>query len=189
MENKTKNLEILQKLAKLGKILSKIAFIFSVIGICGSLVGVLDVIYGSGGVLKLGGVTAYSALAQFNAYNVKSIEAVLTAWMIVCAGEAVVAKFAELYFRGVLTAETPFTRTGARQLNRLGIITIVIPIVSVTLAEIVQEVMTGFMNTAADNRINLDFNNEASVVMGVMFIVGSVICAYGAELLQGEETV
>lgn len=137
MENKTKNLEILQKLAKLGKILSKIAFIFSVIGICGCLVGLLDVIYGSGGVLKIGGVTVYSALVQFNAYNVKSIEAVLTAWLIVCAGEAVVAKFAELYFRGVLTAETPFTRTGAKQLNRLGIITIVIPIVSVTLAEIV----------------------------------------------------
>ncbi len=46
------------------------------------------------GVLKLGGVTVYSVLAQFNAYNVKSIEAVLAAWMIVCAGKAVVAKFA-----------------------------------------------------------------------------------------------
>lgn len=46
------------------------------------------------GVFKLGGVTVYSVLAQFNAYNVKSIEAVLAAWMIVCAGEAVVAKFA-----------------------------------------------------------------------------------------------
>ncbi|MCI5857426.1 MAG: hypothetical protein MR016_08705 [Agathobacter sp.] len=184
MENKTKNLEILQKFAKLGKILSKIAFIFSIIGICGCLVGLLDVIYGSGDILKLGGVTVYSALAQFNAYNVKSIEAVLMAWLIVCAGEAVVAKFAELYFRGVLTAKTPFTRTGAKQLNRLGIITIVIPIVSVTLAEIVQEVMTGFMNTAADNRIDLDFQNEASVVMGVMFIVGSIVCAHGAELLH-----
>lgn len=43
------------------------------------------------------------------------------------------------------------------------------------------------MNTAADNRINLDFNNEASVVIGVMFIVGSIVCAHGAELLQGEE--
>lgn len=49
MKNKTKNLEILQKLAKLGKILSRIALIFSVIGICGCLVGLLDVIYGSGG--------------------------------------------------------------------------------------------------------------------------------------------
>ena len=37
MENQSKNYKIVQKLAKIGKILSKVAFVFSIIGICGCL--------------------------------------------------------------------------------------------------------------------------------------------------------
>lgn len=42
MENKSKNYKILQMIAQIGKILSKVAFVFSIIGICGCLVGLLS---------------------------------------------------------------------------------------------------------------------------------------------------
>lgn len=184
MENKTKNYKILQKITKIGKILSKVAFVFSIIGICGCFVGLISNVFGSGKFFKIGGITIYGMLADFNAYNVKSISATLLAWMVVCVGQAVLAKFAELYFRNAETSGTPFTQMGARELRRLGIMMIVIPTVCAALAEIVQGIMTGFMNGMAEEWSDLNFDNEASVIVGVIFIVGSFVCGYAAELLE-----
>lgn len=150
MENKSKNYKILQTIAKIGKILSKVAFVFSIIGICGCFVGLLSNVFGSGKVFKIGGVTIYGLLAEFDAYNVKSISAMLVAWLIVCIGQAVLAKFAELYFRNALMAGTPFTQVGARELRRLGILTMVIPTGCAVVAEVVQGILTGFMNISVD---------------------------------------
>ena len=150
MENKSKNYKILQTIAKIGKILSKVAFVFSIIGICGCFVGLLSNVFGSGKVFKIGGVTIYSLLAEFDAYNVKSISATLVAWLIVCIGQAVLAKFAELYFRNALMVGTPFTQVGARELRRLGILTMVIPTGCAVVAEVVQGILTGFMNISVD---------------------------------------
>ena len=89
--------------------------------------GLLSNVFGSSKVFKIGGVTIYGLLADIDAYNVKSISATLVAWLIVCMGEAALAKFAELYFRNAEAFGTPFTHTGARELRRLGIMMIVIP--------------------------------------------------------------
>ena len=186
MENQSKNYKIVRKIAKIGKILSKVAFVFSIIGICGCLVGLLSNIPGSGKVFKIGGVTIYGLLADFTAYKVKSISATLVAWLIVCIGQAVLAKFAELYFCNALMAGTPFTEAGARELRRLGIMAIAIPTGCVVLAEIVQGIMMGFMNMTADGGADLSFDNEASIIVGVMFIACSFLCGYGAEVLEGK---
>ena len=52
-----KTLETIQTLAKIGKILSYIAFIFAYIGFGGSVVGALSAAFGGGFAIKLGGVT------------------------------------------------------------------------------------------------------------------------------------
>ena len=184
MENKSKNYKILQTIAKIGKILSKVVFVFSIIGICGCFVGLFSNVFGSGKVFKIGGVTIYGLLADFDAYNVKSISAALVAWLIVCVGEAVLAKFAELYFHNAEASGTPFTHKGARELRRLGIMMIVIPTGCAVLAKIVQGIMTGFMNVTADGWSERNFDNEASVIVGVMFIACSFLCGYGADLLE-----
>ncbi len=44
--------------------------------------------------------------------------------------------------------------------------------------------MTGFMNVMADGWSDLDFDNETSVIVGVMFIACSFLCGDGAELLE-----
>ena len=104
--------------------------------------------------------------------------------MIVCIGHAVLAKFAEFYFRNAEASGTPFTHIGARELRRLGILMIVIPTGCAVLAEIVQGIIIGFMNVMADKWSDLNFDNEASIIVGIMFIVGSFICGYGAEVLE-----
>lgn len=110
---------------------------------------------------KIRGVTIYSLLSDFDAYNVKSISATLVAWLIVCIGQAVLAKFAELYFHNAEASGILFTHTGARELRRLGILMMVIPTGCAVLAEIVQGIMTGFMNVMADRWSDLNFDNEA----------------------------
>ena len=42
-DNKMKNLKTLQTLSKMGKILSRIAFVFAMIGACGCIMGLLSV--------------------------------------------------------------------------------------------------------------------------------------------------
>lgn len=184
MENKLKNYIVLQKVAKLGKILSKIAFICSVISVCVCIVGIFTNVIGIDKSLKIGGVTIYGLMSEFGAYNVKSISATLAAWMIVCVGKAVLSKFSEIYFRNTLAEGTPFTQRGARELRRLGIMIMAIPTSCVVLAEIVQGIVTGFMDVATDAWMDLNFDNEISIMLGAMFLVGSFLCEYGAEMKE-----
>lgn len=182
MENKSKNYEILQIIAKIGRILSTVAFVFSIIGISGCFLGWISTSLGSDGLFKIEGITIHGLLSDLDDSNGKSVGATLAAWLIICAGQAVLAKFAEIYFRNVLAAGTPFTQSGAGELRRLGIMTMIIPTGCAVLGEILQEIIAGFMNVTAGGWEELNFDNEASVVVGVMFLVGSFLCGYGAEM-------
>ena len=176
-----KSLNTIQKLSKIGKVLSKIAFIFSVIGFCGCIAGLLSLNFGNGGLLKFGRVTLHGLVPEEYGYNVKSIAATLSGWMVVCAGEALLAKYAELYFKNELKAGTPFTFGGAKELLRLGILTLAVPTGSAVIGSIVEGIVIGFMGVEKVAAMNMYFGNEASIVLGLMFILGSLLCRYGAE--------
>ena len=179
-----KSLSTIQKLSKLGKVLSKIAFIFSVIGFCGCIAGLLSLSFGNGSLTKIGGVTLYGLISNGYGHNIKSITAALSGWLIVCAGEAVLAKFAEFYFKNELKAETPFTLEGAKELLRLGILTIAIPTGCAIVGSIAEAVVAGFMNVEKAAAMDIYFDNETGIVLGIMFILGSLLCRYGAELRE-----
>lgn len=68
----------LQKLSKLGKILSKITFVFAVIGFVGCIVGIASAQFGSGPILKLGGVTLYGLIPGSLSGNIKGVCAALS---------------------------------------------------------------------------------------------------------------
>ncbi len=179
-----KSLKTLQKLAKIAKILSKIAFIFAVIGVCGCAAGLLSAAFGSGAVVKWGGVTLHGILSGFDGSDLKSVSAVLAGWTIICAGEAVLAKFAETYFRHALDAGTPFTHDGAKELTRLGILTLVIPAGCAVLGSVAEGLIAGFMQVETASAMDVLFDNDAGIVLGVMFILGALLCRYGAELRE-----
>lgn len=177
-----KTLNIIQKLSKIGKILSKIMFIFCIIGFCGSIVGILSMALGAP-TLKIGGVTLESILQIEGGVTTGTAYAVMSAGMILCAGEAVLAKFAEHYFKREIADGTPFDLGGAKELMRLGILAICIPIGTQMIAEIVYAVMEQTLHGVAPSQLDL----SDSVALGVMFIVMSLVCRYGAELHEEKE--
>ena len=185
-----KSLNTIQKLSKIGKGLSKIAFIFSVIGFCGCIAGLLSLSFGNGSLIKIGGITLHGLISEEYGYNIKSITAALSGWMIVCAGEAVLAKFAEVYFKNELQAKTPFTLAGAKELLRLGILIAAIPTGCAVAGSIVEGIVAGFMKVEKAAAMDMYFDNESSIVLGIMFILGFLLCRYGAELREhpGETT-
>lgn len=81
-------------------------------------------------------------------------------------------------------AGTPFTQDGAAELMRLGILTISISLGCAVVADIVQGIISGLINGVADAATDICFDHDGAVVLGIMFIVVSVLCRYGAELTQ-----
>ena len=152
-------------------------FAFYIIGFCGCIVGILSMALGAP-TLKIGGITLESILCIEAGVTTGTVYAAMAAGMILCAGEAVLSKFAEHYFKRELADGTPFTFAGAKELQRLGILTICLPIGTQIVAEIVHAMMEQTMQGVAP----LQLNNDGSVTLGIMFIVLSLIGRYGAEL-------
>lgn len=177
-----KTLNAIQVLAKIGKVLSTVIFICSVVGIVGCVVGILCIPFADSGVLKIGGVTVYGLVVNKAGIRLESLYPVLVGGMIVCAAEGITAKFAERYFAHEIAAGTPFTESGAKELMRLGIITVCVPLGAVIAAQIVSAVMAAFMG--CEN--GLDLSGGGSVEIGVMLIIMSLFCRYGAELGKKE---
>ena len=177
-----KTLNVIQKLSKIGKVFSKIIFIFCIIGFCGCIVGILSMTLGAP-TLKIGSVTLESILNTEADVTVGTLYAAMVAGMILCAGEAVLAKFAEHYFKRELDDGTPFDFGGAKELMRLGILSICIPLGTQMIAEIVYAVMEQTLHGVAPFQLD----HSSSVALGVMFIVMSLGCRYGAELCEGKE--
>lgn len=181
------SLPTIQKLSKLGKVLSNIAFIFSIVGCVGCLLGMIALQSGAGSVLKLGGVTIHGLVGEISGSGNRSITAGLCGWLVVCVGQAVLAKFAVLYFHHELAAGTPFTLTGAKELLRLGIMTIVIPLGCDIVGSIVAGIAAGLIQAETASGMAQNFDSSGSIVLGIMFLLGSLLCRYGAELRGNTE--
>lgn len=177
-----KTLNTIQTLSKVGKILSKIAYICCIIGFCGCAVGIVAMLVGAETV-KLGGVTLHSLLETEAGVSTGTIWAAIAVGMILCVGEYFVARIAHRYFDNELKAGTPFTLEGAKELMHLGISIIWIPMVAAVLSQVAQEVLSQFMVNV--ERVSLD--GFDSVGLGVMCIVTSLLCKYGAECSESSE--
>lgn len=173
-----KSLKVCQGLAKAGRILSTIVFICAIIGFVGCVVGAV--------VLGVVGADKYASLIEFaeKAIGEKlavSLQTALTAAVcgaIVCAGEAVLSKFAERYFKRELKDGTPFTLGGAAELKRLGLLAIFIPIGAYAAAFICYAIMAYAL---ADVSKFDSFSSGGTIMLGVMLLVASCLCKLGAE--------
>ena len=176
-----KTLKTIQTLSKIGKIISKIIFIFCLIAGIGCFVGIISLAVIPDG-FKLGGVTIHSMIEKNAEISIGTCYAAMAVCIVLCAGEAVLCKLAEKYFKNELAAGTPFTFDGAKELMLLGICTICIPIGTAVISGIVYGIMSSIFSGVAD----YSFSNATSVGLGVMFIVMSLLCRYGAEITQNE---
>ena len=179
---KTKTLETIQKLSRLGKVLSKIVFIFSLIGAIGCAAGFVSMALLPES-FQLGSVTIQGLVDLTDEVNPNEVYSAMAVGMITFTAEAILAKLAERYFHRELEAGTPFTFAGAKELKRLGVCAIVIPIAALVAAEIVHNLMQQFLTGIG----SLDLAESGSVGLGIMMIVASLLCKYGAELTQQGE--
>ena len=93
-----KTLNTLQKLSNAGRILSKIVFIFCLVGAIFCAVGLTfqSLLPES---FKLGSVTIHGIIEKSEDLSPGTCYAVLTAGLILCVGEAVLAGLAGRYFK------------------------------------------------------------------------------------------
>lgn len=184
----SRSLKALRAAATVGRILSTIVFICCTIGASACLVGLIALAAGEGLIvfgslssdyfrLIIDGKDLGGLIMEYAGLSVHSIFTMLGVGTILCAGEAVLAKFGEVYFRRELEAETPFTRAGARETVRLGILCMGIPAVSVMAAGILHTVMSRIFTDVAD----MESDVSSSLVLGVMFIILGIVFYYGTE--------
>ena len=83
------------------------------------------------------------------------------------------------YLTRELSDGTPFVDDTTLQLRRLGVLTIVLPIVSIVL----QMIPYAVFDLSAPDRLD----NAGSVILGVVLILASLVFRYGAELTQSKE--
>ena len=176
-----KTLNTIQTLSKLGKIFSTIIYVFSVIGAVGGLAAMVCLRFFPEGI-KIGGTTIYGLIDASEVISVQDCFAILTIITIGCVGEAVLCKIAQSYFKNELAAGTPFTLEGAKELLRFGICAVCIPIATAILSQIVTRVLfPDFVESTGP-----ELASSASVAIGVMLIIMSLLCRYGAEQAQPE---
>lgn len=176
-----KTLNIIQTLSKIGRILSKIVFVCCVVAFSVCAVSLALLPFGFE-MLEVGDVTIKGLLSRFGGseVSISLIYATVSSAMIVCAGEAVVSKFAECYFKRELNDGTPFNLEGAGQLMRLGIISICVSIGAEVLAAIVSDVIFKYGgDTLVADYGDISFGGNISI--GIMLIVMSLLCRYGVE--------
>ena len=177
-----------QKLSKAGEILSKIMFICCIVGFYLCIVGIVSMGLGAPA-LKLGSVTLKGIINTEAETTVGTIYTAMAVGLILCAGAAVLAKFAECYFKHELADGTPFTFSGAEELKRLGILTICIPVGTQIAAEIVKliSIISGWNYMPANAR----FTRILIAMLGNIIFLISILCmkdSWRAGILEKDKT-
>ena len=172
----SKSLKTVQTVCKVCKVLAEIAFVLLIVGAvlvlaCGIFIGA-----GKMDALMSSGALVLDEMLQQSGVTQEYVTAVLVCMTIIIAAEAVVAKFINVYFKHELKAGTPFTFEGAKEMLRLGIITIAVP----AGASLVATIVFGIM--AAGSGLDSEFNFEISLGMGLMFLALSPLLKHGTEL-------
>lgn len=170
-----KSLQTIQKAFRVFQILTKIAFISSIMGASICAVGALcSVVWYTGGqVFSLFGepIAFYVGREDMN-----QTMAVLLSDLVHLTTDAILLSFAGRYFKTEQADGTPFTESGANLIKKLGIRCIWMPIVALVIASVIT-VCLGVERGG-------DVSNLPSVVTGIVLILASLIFRYGAELQE-----
>lgn len=161
----TKTLHIIQKFAKLGKVLCKIVTICCIVGAVGCLIGIISLSLGDFEAVKIGGVTIHSIIEKSAETGIGTMYASMVAGIILCTSEAVMAWLTQRYFQNEIAAGTPFTFNGAKEMLRLGIYIISISIGTLIAAEISYAIVNHYFLDVADIHLD-DFNQSVQIGCG-----------------------
>lgn len=172
----SKSLKTVQTVCKVCKVLAEIAFVMFVVIVALMLAAAIFTGTGNFDALVSSGGVVLDDMLQQTGVTQDYMVAVFVCMTIIIAAEAVVAKFINVYFKHELKAGTPFTFEGAKEMLRLGIITIAVP----AGASLVATIVFGIM--AAGSGLDSEFNFEISLGLGLMFLALSPLLKHGTEL-------
>lgn len=173
----TNTLKTIQTFSKVARVLSTIVFVCCIVGVVGCVIGIVTLSLGLDTSIQIGDLTIKGLIEKEAGISVNAMNAIMICGIILCIGEGIIAKFAQCYFKNEIKAGTPFTFEGAKEMLRLGILTIVIPLCATIASSIVFAIMT----KAFDDVDTIDFAGGTSIALGVTFIVISFLCKLGAE--------
>lgn len=170
-----RSLETIQKTFRVLQILTKIAmilsFVFAGLAALGTLCGV--VWYNGGTVIGADRELMYTLTASG---SLTKMIGILLADTIAALTDGILFAFAYRYFKSEQADGTPFTHRGAEQIKRLGIRTIVLPLVATILSAVVCAVFG-----LPQNDGNY-WSNAPDLAMGIVLILAGIIFRYGADL-------
>lgn len=173
--------KIIQVLSKVAQIISKIIFICCLVGIGGCVLGIVCLLLGIDSI-QVGDVSLKTIIENEAGTTVNSLYAIMAVGIVVCAGESVLARFADHYFTNEIKDDTPFTLKGTNELIRLGVLAIAIPIGTNIIAEIVYEIMKSSLSDVAKYQID-----TISIDAGLVLLLLGFVCRYACELLDDKQ--
>ena len=181
-----KSLKAIQTLSKIGRVLSIIARVCCIIGgVCCAVTAGLLAVYGEKAISitkdnmdKIDDEQARQIIQQLTTPMMVTVIAI---GAVFCFAGAVVARFAQNYFKHEIEDGTPFTVRGAKELMRLGIIYIAVNLG----ASIVAGTVFAIVSKSLEDADKYEFNGQ-SIGLGIAFIIFSLLCCYGAELTEGK---
>lgn len=169
------SLQTIQKTFRVFQILTKIAMILSFVWAGLAAVGMLcGAVWYHGGVVVGASQELLYRLTETGGLT-EMIGTLLTETLFALT-DGILLAFAYRYLKGEQAAGTPFTKEGAGEVKRLGIWTIVLPLVTFMVAAILCAVFS-FPESAGS-----DWSNLASLTLGIGLILVSLVFRYGAEL-------
>lgn len=168
-----KTLKTIQTTCNVFRILAKAVMILSFVWAGLAAAGIICTI-----ALKNGaaGLSAETMLFLTDSSTIAEMIGVLVADLVFGLADGILFLFVYRYFQREIADGTPFTAEGAGQLKQLGIKTIILPLVSSILAEIIY--------SACGVECKTDFSNGSFVVLGIVMILFALVLRSGAEMME-----
>lgn len=158
---------------KIVSIVAKVMFVILIVVAALSTLSLIMTAAGLDEIASIAGVTIHGIVTP-GGEDYLMISAILT-----CVSDAVLLGFACRYFKNELNAGTPFTHDGAKELFRLGVLNIAVPIAAGIIDAIVRVICKA--SELPDNEYG------STVLMGVLFVFMALVFKYGAEILEKKD--
>ena len=182
-------LTTIQKVAKAGKVLSRIVFVLCIVLTCLLVIAlVFYAIVGDRRLFNIGGVNIYGLIYQNTGIRISYAMMVtaICSGILICAAEIVLSQFAVTYFKHELQDGTPFTYHGAKELKRLGFLAMFIPlgvdlVCGIAMAVVTTATMPPLPGNTA-NSLRVTVGTGGSFGIGIAMLIVSAFCRHGAQM-------
>ena len=165
-------------------------FVLCIVGLCLSGLALIMFSILGNRALTVGGVNIYGLIWEETGVAVSGamVIAALVCAILSCVSEIILSKKAINYFTDELAVGTPYTFHGAKELKKLGLMTIIIPLVTTLVCSIILSIVThvslGELSEEASRGMKITVGSS-SIGLGIAMLICSLFCRSGAEIQQG----